>query len=294
MPTTAAAGDTGTGAERGGGTVSPFSLPGPALLFCPGHRPALFSKAADRADCVVIDLEDAVPADERDAARAAITHHRLDPDRTIVRVNAVGTRDHDADLEALRGTEYRTIMLAKAETADQVIGLADLSVIALCETPLGVLNAASLAAARNVIGLMWGSEDLMACLGAASARHRDGRLRAVATHARNQVLMAAKAFGQLAVDTVFPDYSDADGLVRETEDAAANGFDGKACIHPGQVDVVRTAFRPTEQQLAWALRVMGAVDTDGVTSVDGQMVDQPVVRQARSILEREPRKPPLA
>lgn len=262
------------------------ALPGPALLFCPAHRPTLFAKAADRADVVVLDLEDAVPVAERVAARTAIIRHSPDPTRTIVRVNAVGTPDHDADLAALRHTDLRTIMLAKTETADQLDGLADWDVIALCETPRGILNAPEIAAARNTVALMWGSEDLMGALGAASARGSDGRLRDVAAHARAQVLLAAKASGRQVIDTVFPDFTDLPGLAREAQDAADAGFDLKACIHPGQLEVVRTAFRPTDEQVAWALRITAAVDTDGVARLDGQMIDAPVRRQARSILAR--------
>ena len=277
----------GYGGDAHGVPARPTAvLIGPAMLFCPGHQPALFGKATSRADLVVIDLEDAVPAAERAAARAAIVKYPLDAGRTLVRINAVGTTDHALDLEALRRTDYRTVMLAKAETPEQIAGLADWDVVALCETPRGVLNAAAIATADNLVGLMWGSEDLMAALGAGPARSADGRLTDVAAHARWQVLLAASASGRQAVDTVFPDFSDTDGLAGEAASAVAAGFDLKACIHPRQVEIVRAQFRPTEAQLAWASRIVGTVRNDGVSSVDGHMVDAPVLRQAHSILAR--------
>ena len=268
----------------------PASLPGPALLFCPADRPDRYAKAQAAADAAILDLEDGVGADGKDAARAALVASVLDPARVIVRVNATGTPEHAADMAALRGTPYRLIMLPKTETRAQLEGLgADWRVVALCETALGVVNAAEVAAAPNVIAVMWGAEDLIASMRGRTSRFPDGRYRDVALHARSTVLLAASAHGRSAIDSVYVNIPDLDGLAAEAEDAAASGFTLKGCIHPSQVAVVRKAFQADEAQVAWARRVLAAArDTSardkGAITVDGQMIDAPLIRQAEAIL----------
>ena len=266
------------------------SLPGPALLFCPADRPDRYAKALAAADAVILDLEDGVGADGKDAARAALVATDLDPARVIVRVNATGTAEHAADIAALRATGYRLIMLPKSETRAQLDELGgDWRVVALCETALGIVNAAEIAAARNVIAVMWGAEDLIASMRGRTSRFPDGRYRDVALHARSAVLLAASAHGRTAVDAVYVNIPDLDGLAAEAEDAAASGFTLKGCIHPSQVAVVRTAFQADQAQVAWARRVIavargaGARDK-GAIKVDGQMIDAPLIRQAEAIL----------
>ena len=267
------------------------SLPGPALLFCPADRPDRYAKALAAADTVILDLEDGVGADGKDAARAAILATPLEPARVIVRVNATGTPEQAADLTALRQAEYRTIMLPKAETRAQLGGLgADWRIVALCETPLGIVNTAEIAAASNVVAMMWGAEDLIAAMRGRTSRFPDGRYRDVARHARSAVLLAASAHGHPAINSVYLDIPDLDGLAAEAEDAAASGFTLKACIHPNQVAVVRAAFKADEAQAAWARRVLDAVRASagghdsGAIRVDGQMIDAPLIRQAEAIL----------
>ncbi len=268
----------------------PASLPGPALLFCPADRPDRYPKALAAADAVILDLEDGVGAEGKDAARAALAASDLDPARVIVRVNATGTPEHAADIAALRATPYRLIMLPKAETRAQLDGLgADWRVVALCETALGVVNAAEVAAAPNVIAVMWGAEDLIASMRGRTSRFPDGRYRDVALHARSAVLLAAAAHGRSAIDAVYVNIPDLDGLAAEAEDAAASGFTLKGCIHPSQVAVVRKAFQADEAQVAWARRVLAAARDarardKGAIKVDGQMIDAPLIRQAEAIL----------
>jgi citrate lyase subunit beta/citryl-CoA lyase len=266
-------------------------LAGPALLFCPADRPDRYGKALAAADAVILDLEDGTGQDAKDTARAAVTAASLDPARVIVRVNAAGTPWHDADLAALRRAGHRMIMLPKAETRAQLDALpGDWRVLALCETPAGIVNAAEIAAAPNVVAMMWGAEDLIAAIGGRSSRHPDGRYRDVAMHARSAVLLAAAAAGKPAIDAVYVNIPDLDGLAAEAEDAAASGFALKACIHPSQVAVVRAAFRPDEAQAAWARRVLDAVrasaggQDSGAIKVDGQMIDAPLIRQAEAVL----------
>jgi len=268
----------------------PAFLPGPALLFCPADRPDRYAKALAAADAAILDLEDGVGADGKDAARAALVASDLDPARVIVRVNATGTPEHAADIAALRGTPYRLIMLPKTETRAQLDGLgADWRVVALCETALGVVNAAEVAAAPNVIAVMWGAEDLIASMRGRTSRFPDGRYRDVALHARSAVLLAASAYGRSAIDAVYVNIPDLDGLAAEAEDAAASGFTLKGCIHPSQVAVVRKAFQADEAQVAWARRVLAAAaagdaGAGGAVKVDGQMIDAPLIRQAEAIL----------
>ncbi|HET9081939.1 MAG TPA: CoA ester lyase [Trebonia sp.] len=270
--------------------AGPPSLPGPALLFCPADRPDRYAKALAAADAVILDLEDAVSADNKEAARAALAAADLDPARVIVRVSATGTPGHAADLAALRPTGYRSIMLAKTETRAQLDELGgEWRVVALCETPAGIVSAAEIAAAPNVIALMWGAEDLIAAMRGRSSRRPGGQYRDVALHARSAVLLAASAHGKPAIDSVYVDIPDLDGLAAESEDAAASGFSLKACIHPTQAAVVRKAFQAGEAQIAWARRVLAAVrdatpQDKGVLKVDGQMIDAPLIRQAEAIL----------
>ena len=263
-----------------------------AWLFCPADRPERFEKAAAAADVVILDLEDGVAPADRAAARQGLIDVRLDADRTVVRLNPHGTEEHAADLQALRQTDYFRVMLAKSESAAQVASLAPLHVIALCETPRGVLNAVEIADSPAVTGLMWGAEDLVAGLGGRSSRYGEGpsngTYRDVARHARSQVLLAAGAAGKLAIDSVYLNINDLKRLAAEAADAVQVGFGAKACIHPSQVAVVRTAYKPTEQEAAWASRVLAAAATQpGVFQFEGQMVDEPVIRQARAILARQ-------
>jgi citrate lyase subunit beta/citryl-CoA lyase len=259
----------------------------PALLFCPADRPDRFDKAADRAPAVILDLEDAVSPSDKPAAREALVAHRLDPAKTIVRVNPAGSADFAADLAALERTEYRTVMLAKASSTGQLRALDGYGVVALCETAAGVLAAPELAAHESVVALMWGAEDLVASLGGTSSRDGDGRYREVARHARSAVLLAARANGKAAIDAVHVAIEDLVGLRAEAQDAAASGFAASACIHPGQVAVILDAYRPSAEELSWAQGVIAAASTEsGVFRFKGMMVDEPVLRHAAGILRR--------
>ncbi|UAJ78184.1 CoA ester lyase [Leifsonia sp. ZF2019] len=267
---------------------------GPALLFCPADRPDRYAKALERADAVILDLEDAVDPGRRPAAREALAASQLDPARVIVRVNPAGSDDHDADLAALEQTPYRAVMLPKAERASDLARLGGMDVIALCETAAGVLAAPELARAENALALMWGAEDLVASVGGSSSRHADGTYRDVARHARSAVLLAAGAAGIHAVDTVHLDIADLTGLRAEAEDAVAVGFAATACIHPGQVETIRAAYRPTAEEEATARALLAAADAagGGVFRFRGGMVDGPVLAHARAVVRRA--VPPIA
>ena len=269
---------------------------GPALLFCPADRPERYQKASDRADAVILDLEDAVAPADKQRARGAILAQlggggdvpELDPSRTIVRINPAGTEEFEKDLHCLAHTPYRTVMLAKAESAEQLTALEDFHVIALCETAAGVLNAPAIAAAPNVVALMWGAEDLLASLGGTSSRKDDGGYRAVALHARSSVLLAAGAFGKAAVDAVYVNIPDLEGLAVEAADAVASGFSSKACIHPTQAAVVRGAYAPSEADVSAATELLQAAASagSGVFQYNGRMIDGPILKHAEATIRR--------
>lgn len=262
----------------------PFAL-GPALLFVPGNRPERLSKALDRADAAIIDLEDAVPGHAKTVAREQLVAADPDPDRVIVRVNGPDTPHFRRDLAALAQTRVRTVMVAKAEDPASLARLTGYEVIALCETARGVVAAEQFAALPQVVALMWGAEDLIAGLGGTSSRFAGGAYRDVARLARARVLLAAGASGKRAIDAVNVDIDDLDGLASEAQDAAASGFAATACIHPGQVATIRAAYAPTAEQLRWARTVLAQAD-DGAFRFEGRMIDEPILRHARSLLAR--------
>lgn len=263
---------------------------GPGWLFCPADRPERFEKAAAGADIVILDLEDGVAARDREAARAALIRTPLDPTRTVVRINPADTPDHERDLAALARTEYTTVMLAKTEHADQVRALAPLQVVVLIETPLGALNVANVVQPENALALMWGAEDLFAVLGGTANRRPDGSYRDVAQHVRSQTLLAAKAYGRMALDAVYLDIKDLDGLRAEADDAVAVGFDAKVAIHPTQVGVIRDAYAPSDKEVQWARAVLDEAGRQrGVFQYEGLMVDAPVLRRAERIVALAPR-----
>ncbi|MCK8477547.1 HpcH/HpaI aldolase/citrate lyase family protein [Microbacterium aurugineum] len=261
---------------------------GPALLFCPADRPERFQKASERADAVILDLEDAVLPDAKDAARRNVIAADIDPDRVIVRVNAPDTDAFTADLSALAQTDLRTVMVAKTESAESLAAFdARYSLIALCETARGIHAADRIAAHPTVSAMMWGAEDLVASLGGTSSRNADGGYRDIARYARARVLLEAGAHGKAAIDAVHIDLDDSDGLQREARDAAVSGFRATACIHPSQVELIRAAYRPDDTSIDWARAVLAAAESErGVFRFEGRMIDEPVLRHARSVVSR--------
>lgn len=271
-------------------TAASLATRGPAWLFCPADRPDRYRKALAVADVVLLDLEDAVAADRKSTARQALSQLAadglLDLDRTALRINAVTTSDYVRDVDLAARCGLRTVLVPKAEDP---AGIAQLpfEVVAICESPLGVELSGELAAAPNVVALIWGADDLVAGLGGMSSRRPDGSYRDVARYARSRCLMAAKARGALALDNVVMDIRNLDLLAAECEDAAAVGFDAKLAIHPGQVATIRTAFQPDPDRIDWARRLLAeAGDGAGVFTFEGKMVDGPIFAQARKIVSR--------
>ena len=275
-----------TGHSAAGGWLPP----GPAILFCPADRPERFEKAMERADVVILDLEDAVPPGRKTMARDAVRDSGLDPGRAVIRLNQVGSSWFDADLEMIRRTGYRRIMLPKVEGPEHLDEVSEYEALALLETPLGVLRASEIISRPNCISAMWGAEDLVAAMGGVSSRFSvTNRYRDVPRYARAQVALTAAALGRLSIDAVHLDIADLAGQRLEAEDAAALGFAATACIHPSQVPLIREAYLPPPERVAWARRIREAAAAGGVGVVNGLMVDGPMYTQAELILRRAAR-----
>lgn len=269
-----------------------------SVLFSPGDQADKLRKAPNTgADVVVFDLEDAVVPDRKAEARETVRDvlDELDADCEVcVRVNPVDRGASD-DLDVVLAGPYPdSVMLPKTAGADDVRTLAhmldhrdaDLPVLALVESAAGVLAAEPIAAVDATGALLFGAEDLAGDIGA--TRTAEG---AEVAYARQHVLLAARAAGVDAIDTLYPAFEDDDGLRRDAEFALQLGYDGKMAIHPAQVSVLNEAFRPDDDRIDWARRVVATLeDVDaartGVSVVDGEMVDAPMVRQAERILER--------
>ncbi|MGX9901765.1 HpcH/HpaI aldolase/citrate lyase family protein [Arthrobacter sp. SA17] len=215
----------------------------------------------------------------------------LEPTRTIVRVNPAGTDEFEKDLHCLAHTPYRTVMLAKTENAAQVRALEGFNVIALCETAAGIINAPAIAAEPNVVGLMW----VPRTCSRPSAEPQAGTTTAATgpwpCTPRSAVLLAARAYGKEAIDSVYVNIPDLAGLASESRDAVASGFSSKACIHPNQVAVVRDAYAPSEAEVAEANELLEAASSagSGVFQFKGKMIDGPILKHAEAMVRRSGR-----
>ena len=267
-----------------------------SFLFVPANRPDRFAKAlASGADAVIIDLEDAVSPAEKTAARGQLADgfaqlNPADRARLVVRMNALGTPFHDDDLSLLQqlaGQGLSGVMVPKAETVDGLRRVATAigpacALLPLIESVAGLDAADALARASQVQRLAFGNLDFQADLGLACAPD-EAELMPVRLAV---VLAARRASLPPPVDGVTPGTQDMAQLQRDAARAQRGGFGGKLCIHPAQVAGVNAAFSPSAAQLEWAQRVLAAFDAaaGGVFSLDGRMVDAPVVRLAQRTL----------
>lgn len=264
-----------------------------SVLFSPGDQPSKLTHATGSgADMIVFDLEDGVAPDRKAAARAAVVDTLgVDTESEVcVRVNPVGAGGA-ADLAALADADPPdSLMLPKVSSPDEIATLSrlcveyevDCPIVAIIETAAGVLAASEIAAVDRTHGLSFGAEDLAADIGA--TRTDEGTEVAFA---RQQVVLAARAHHVDAIDTHYPEIGDESGLRQETETARRLGYDGKMAMHPRQVEIINAAFRPDSEELAWARRVLDAVEKQGggVIEVDGEMVDSPQRRQAERLVD---------
>lgn len=253
-----------------------------SLLFVPAARPAMVEKAAGLpADLIVLDLEDAVRAEDKPAARAALaTSIALLGDRAAVRVNAPDSIYFAADLGAIEAAPPPLLVVPKVERASDLTALAGRPILAMIETPRGVLAAADIAAAPGVVGLMIGVNDL-----AAELRLPPGAGRASLALSLQAVVLAARAAGGWAIDGVFNALADPDGLAQECAEGRALGFDGKSLIHPAQIAVANAAFSPSDAELEEA-RALIAAATGGAERFRDRMIEDMHVETARRLIER--------
>jgi len=264
-----------------------------SFLFVPGNRPERFAKAlASGADAVIIDLEDAVPLDAKLAARDALLAAWPDFDaaqraRLLVRVNPAGAPWHEADLAAVaKLTGLGAVMLPKAETPQQIVHAAQTSglpVLPLIESAEGLGQMDSMARTPGVLRLVLGHIDLQADLGLSC-----GPDEAELAPVRLALVVASRRAGLPSpVDGVTTATTNAEVLARDAQRSRRFGMGAKLCIHPAQVDGVHQALAPTEAECDWARRVLAAevAAGGGAFSVDGKMVDPPVLLLARQILQ---------
>jgi len=283
-----------------------------SLLFVPGDSPSKLDKArSSGADALIVDLEDSIAAERKAAARATTLAflHELVPEaarpRLFVRVNGLATGLTDADLAVVAGRPDG-VMLPKAEGGVSIVHLdAKLAVHeALHDVPDGHVRILALTtetaralflagtyagASARLTGLTWGAEDLSAELGAEANRDAHGRFLDPYRLARSLCLAAAAAAEVPAIDTVYVDFRNAEGLAREAEEARRDGFTAKLAIHPGQVATINAVFTPTALAIAQAKAVVAAFAAEpgaGVVGFGGVMYDRPHLARAKQLLAR--------
>ena len=266
-----------------------------SFLFVPATRPERFSKAlASGADAVIIDLEDAVAPADKEAARQALSPAMLALDpaqrgRLLVRINAAGTPWHAGDLSSLREWVTRGLGAVMVPKAESVAGLAHVAraagpcaLLPLIESVAGLDAANALAASPQVLRLAFGHLDFQADAGLACGAD-ESELVPVRLAL---VLASRRAALPAAVDGVSPGTQDTAQLASDAARGRRGGFGGKLCIHPAQVAVVNVAFTPSAAEIDWAQRVVTgfAAAGGGVFSLDGRMVDAPVLLLAQRTL----------
>ena len=278
-----------------------------ALLYVPGTSMKMMTKAAGLSvDSVCLDLEDAVPLDQKEEARGLVAQALAELDfghtERCVRINEAGSDLARADLEAVLPLHPDAVILPKVASPDALLWADELlleaetrhgwpiggiALIALIETAMGVVRLADIAGATpRLQALAFGAEDLMADVGG----KRTPSNREVA-YPRSAVAIMAAAFGLQALDQVYVAYKNLEGFRTEAEEAAVLGYQGKQVIHPAQVDIAQDVFTPSDEEIAYAKRVLKAVQEakaqgKGVFALDGKMVDGPMIKAAQRILAR--------
>ncbi|MBI4525285.1 MAG: CoA ester lyase [Deltaproteobacteria bacterium] len=278
-------------------------------MFVPGHRQKMIDKALGlNADAIMLDIEDGVAPAEKDNARKLIGES-LGRERVpnaparFVRINAIGHERMDADLDAVLRPGLQGLVLPKVETAEEVLKVAGIvsereprlsiardsvKLLIAIESPRGLLNAPSIAACSpRVVGLMFGAEDFGRELGLPTAREAEARDM---IYARSALAVAAASAHVQAIDGVWVDLKDTEGLLGFARQSRRLGFSGMSLIHPSQIDPINTVFSPTAEEIDYARRVLNAFEEanargDGSISFGGQLIDRPIVERARRTLE---------
>jgi citrate lyase subunit beta/citryl-CoA lyase len=276
-----------------------------SFLFVPGDSERKLEKASGAgADAIIVDLEDSVTADNRPRARE-IAHEFIDSrDDVWLRINPVDSSAALADLQAVMPAAPTGIVMPKARSADDAVRLAtrldelesryDVAagatrILPICtERPRALFSLDSyVGATPRLAGLTWGAEDLSAALGARTNRDEDGNWLPPYELARSLCLFAAAAAEVPAVDTVYTDFRDAEGLASFARRGARDGFTGMLAIHPAQVATINDAFTPSEEDVTRAERIVALFRDNpgaGALALDGEMIDKPHLVQARRII----------
>jgi citrate lyase subunit beta / citryl-CoA lyase len=280
--------------EAGGGRLRR------SLLFVPGAEPRKLERAREAgADTLILDLEDAVAPEQKAAARAnvaaALRGDAFGGVELAVRVNAPGSDDFAADVEAVLAAGGRTLLVPKAEHPDELAraiaaaGIGpEVTLLLLVESPLGIANAVALGAATaRVEALCFGHADFSLEMG---LREADAA-RGVVFHARCAVAIAAKASRAAPIDCVHLAVKDEAAFRADAELGLSLGFEGKLCIHPRQAAIANEVYTPREEEIANARRVVEAAEAAraegrGVFALDGKMIDAPLIAVQRRILDR--------
>ncbi|MEZ5235072.1 MAG: CoA ester lyase [Acidimicrobiales bacterium] len=279
--------------------------------FVPGASEKMLGKAlATEADCLVLDLEDAVTPENKDSARVEICRWLADVDfgrhERTVRINPLDTPWFRADVEATMVNPPDSYLVPKLHNAAEVrlidriitdlerqhghpVGGVQLIVLAT-ETPSGLLNTGEIPCVPRVDAVTWGAEDLSAALGAKRNRDDTGRYLPLFEHARTMTMISAAAHGVQPLDTVFTDVTDPDGLRRDCRESAAIGYTGKISIHPSQIDIINEEFTPSADDIATARELLAELEVQRAQGkmafrFRGKMVDVPHFTQARRILD---------
>jgi len=284
-----------------------------SLHFVPGGQEKMIAKALTLpADGLILDLEDAVPPQQKPATRPIVRRWLESLDfggrERWVRMNPIFTEHAVADLEETiaarpdgyivpkpRSAEDVRRVVAQLERLEEKHGLAFGStrlILIATETPQGLLNIGEIAASsKRIDAISWGIEDLSAAMGLPRVRDESGRYLDIPRYARVMCAVAASAAGVEALDTVYTDIPDLDGLRRECRDGVAMGFSGKISIHPGQIEVINQEFTPSKADGEDALALIAAFEEHakkgaGAFTWKGQMMDQPHLTRAKKIADR--------
>lgn len=267
-------------------------LPPRSALFVPASNPKALAKIAGvGADMVIVELEDAVRPEDKDAARkAAIESLGGDFGGSIkaLRINAFGTPWHVDDVEAAAGSGAELVVIPKVESPDAIAALATRigrPLLAMIETPVGVLNAAPIAAASGVKGLIAGTNDIAHSMRLPADPERQGLMLPL-----QHIVLAARAAGGWALDGVYNSITDADGLAAECASGRRWGFDGKTLIHPAQVGPANQAYGPSAGEVEDARALLALVEESphgiGALRFRDRMVEDMHVATARALVAR--------
>ena len=270
-----------------------------SLLFVPGDRPDRMIKALTLgADALILDLEDSVALANKPAARQAVADFlgRARTTMLFVRINPLDSGLVDDDLAAVLPAQPDGIVLPKAEGSASLAALdakltGDIMILPIAtEIPAAIFGLGSYGGVTpRLAGLTWGAEDLPAAIGASTSREADGSYTAPYQLARSLTLFGAHAAGVPAIETVYPDFRDIDGLAAYAARARRDGFTGMMAIHPTQLSVINAAFTPSAEEIAKAQAIVGLFAANpgaGALSLDGRMVDAPHLKAAQALLAR--------